>query len=55
MTMKYGNTDYPTDEVEVRKVLLHIVNKLATCSHLLTTTSSTTDNYCLTGQFSELL
>jgi len=31
MPVKYGNTDYPTDEMEVRKMLLYSVNKLAVC------------------------
>ena len=26
MSMKYGNTDYPTDEVEVWKMLLYVDN-----------------------------
>jgi len=31
MTVKYGNTDDPTDEMEVRKMLLYSVDKLAAC------------------------
>lgn len=30
VSVKYGYTNNPTDEVEIRKVLLHIVSKLTT-------------------------
>jgi len=30
--MKYGNTNYPTDKMEVRKMLLHITNKVIPCN-----------------------